>query len=279
MTKVTADALASWRNWIGRRESTSQLLDPVTLRRFAAAIGVNLDVEQRWPELGHWAYFHPVVPSDDLGHDGHPRRGAFYPPITLPRRMFAAAEIEFFRPLALHSAATLTTAIHDVRHRHGGHGELVIVDVERLIEQHGTRCLREIQSIVFTELGGRVAPIPVSAKVDQDSDIEWCPGPVDLFRFSAATANSHRIHYDAPYASAEEGYPGLVVQGPLTAAKLCRYARRPTDRPVSAFVFRARAPLFVSQPVRLRHGDLPGQVTAIRCDGSIAMEARATFAA
>ena len=279
MSRVAADALANWRTWIGRRESTSQLLDPITLRRFAAAIGASLDVEHHWPELGHWAYFQPVVPSDDLGRDGHPRRGSFYPPIMLPRRMFAAAEIEFLQPLKLNGAATLNTAIHDVRHRHGRHGDLVIVDVERIIEQDGAQCLRETQSIVFREPGERVTPIPVSATAAMGGDSAWCPGPVELFRFSAATANSHRIHYDAPYASAEEGYPGLVVHGPLTAAKLCQYARQSFTRPVATFAFRALAPMFVSQPVQLRRGDTPGHVAAIRCDGTIAMQASVTFAA
>jgi 3-methylfumaryl-CoA hydratase len=135
-------ALASWRSWIGREDACTQLLDVMALRRFAVAIGGSRDVEHNWPALGHWAFFQPALPLEELGPDGHPRRGGFFPPVTLPRRMFASAEIQFAKPLAVNAEATAVSSITDVRCRSGRTGDLVIVDVQRSIEQFGVSCIQ-----------------------------------------------------------------------------------------------------------------------------------------
>ena len=264
MTIDTA-AVAEWQSWIGRQESRSEILEAQALRRFAAAIGEDLEVERAWPSLGHWAFFLPVVGADQVGEDGHPRRGGFLPPISLPRRMFASAEMRFERTLALGQAAERTSTIRDVRVRSGGTGTLVLVDVEHVIGQSGTACVTERQTIVYREAGGTTPPI---APGDGPDGELWCPNEADLFRFSAATFNGHRIHYDLPYAQAEEGYPALVVHGPFTAAKLFGLARRTEGEP-RLFSFRAQAPIFLGQPVRLAAAD--GGYTAYRADGLAAM--------
>ena len=277
MSLMPLGSTDAWSGWIGRADRVTQVLEPTLLRQFAAAIGESLDVEHRWPTLGHWAYFHTIVATDQLSDDGHPRRGDFYPPITLKRRMFAAAEIEFHRALVLNEAATLTSRIIDIRRRQGRQGDLVIVDVERSIEQLGASCLRETQSIIYRDArdpGTALAEVPATADPE---DAIWQPSPVDLFRFSAATSNSHRIHYDVLYATTVESYPALVVHGPLTAAKLCAYATTRQGGVAAKFRFRALAPIFVSQPVRLRQRAATGQVCALRCDGSVAMEATIEF--
>jgi 3-methylfumaryl-CoA hydratase len=130
----------------------------------------------------------------------------------------------------------------------------------------------EIQTFVYREDGApTLAPLP---EPDAEIGEVWRPDEVNLFRFSAATFNSHRIHYDAPYAAEVEGYPGLVVHGPFTAAKLAAYAGRRGN--LASFAFRAQSPLFVRQPVRLQADD--DEVRAIRCDGAVAMSAKVTFA-
>lgn len=267
MTIDAAD-IAHWRGWIGREERRSERLDGEALRRFAAAIGESLDVARDWPSLGHWAFFLPVVAADEVGEDGHPRRGGFLPPITLPRRMFAAAEMTFDAALEPDVEAVRTSTIDDVRHRDGASGTLVLVDVSHRIVQHGRLCVTERQTIVYRDGGGATPAIVPGAPVAGEA---WQPSPVDLFRFSAATFNGHRIHYDAAYAHDEEGYPGLVVHGPFTAARLFGLARR-TQGAVTAFSFRAQAPIFLGQPVALV-ADGEGY-RAIRADGMTAMHAK-----
>jgi 3-methylfumaryl-CoA hydratase len=119
---------------------------------------------------------------------------------------------------------------------------------------------------------GEATPAVVDTGTGGDGEL-WAPNTVDLFRYSAATYNSHRIHYDQRYVRDDEGYPDLVVHGPFTAAKLCDLATRLAGAPLKTFSFRALAPLFVNQPVRLRHGDEPNSVIAVRCDGQTALSA------
>ncbi len=273
MSALDPAAIAHWQTWVGREEQRRETIDVEVMRRYASAVGEDLDVERRLPALVHWAYFLPVVASDGLGPDGHPKRGGFMPPVTLPRRMFAASTMEFGAPLQLGVLATMTSTVADVRHRSGRSGDLILVDVDRVIEQRGTVCVRERQSVVYRDAGeptAAVAELPASPGAD---DVLWQPGPVELFRFSAATYNSHRIHYDRPYTTTEEGYPDLVVHGPYTAAKLYALARDRTAALPTRFAFRGLAPLFVSQPVRLTAGDVPGEYKAIRCDHTVAMAA------
>jgi len=266
--------VAHWREWIGREEVRTQRLDVESLRRYAAALGEDLSVEAMIPALAHWAWFLPVAAK--LGEDGHPARGGFLPPVSLPRRMFAASSMRFPAPLQLDTMAQLTSTIADVRHRRGRSGDLVFVEVERRITQHGQLRVEEHQSIVYRGIGEPV-PAVVGQPQAQPADIIWQPGPVDLFRFSAVTFNAHRIHYDRPYATTVEGYPDLVVHGPFTAARLFAHARTCNGKTPGQFSFRALAPLFVSQPVHLLKGERTGEYHARRCDGEIAMTATASF--
>lgn len=258
-----------WKGWIGRTESRSEVLDPGSLRRFAAAVGEDLDVERVQPSLAHWAFFLPVAPADGLGEDGHPKRGGFLPPVTLPRRMFAAADMSFDGTLTLGAPATRVSTVTDVALKSGKSGDLVLVSVEHRIMQDGAERVVERQTIVYRDAGAPTPPVAASDPAPQ-GDVVWVPNTVDLFRFSAATSNSHRIHYDLPYATAEEGYPGLVVHGPFTAARLFGHARR--KGALSAFSFRAMAPMFCGQPIMLR--DAAEGVEAVRCDGAVAMQAK-----
>ena len=222
------------------------------------------------PPLGHWAYFVDVVGPDGLGADGHPKRGGdgLMPPVTLPRRMFAAGALEFLESLALARDAELVLTIADVRHRSGRSGDLVFVEVDRVLSQEGRPRIQERQTIVYRDAGEPTAPV-VPAAEPPPGDETWTPTTADLFRFSAATFNSHRIHYDLPYATGEEGYPGLVVQGPFTASKLFAFAQ--ARSPVRRFAFQARAPLFEGEAVKL--ATIEATVQAVRVDGATAMVA------
>ncbi|MDQ8757600.1 MaoC family dehydratase N-terminal domain-containing protein [Sphingosinicella sp. LHD-64] len=272
MTAVTEADIAEWRQHVGRTEIRRQLLDTASLRRFAAATGAERDVMTAPPPLALWAWFAGAVSDGELGPDGHPKRGGFIPPITLPRRMFAAASFRFEAPLLLDREAELEVRIADLDHKRGRSGDLVFVVVDRTVRQEGEVRIAERQTLVYRGAGAPV-PLPVPADDAESGDV-WRPEAVHLFRFSAVTFNSHRIHYDLPYATVVEDYPGLVVQGPFAAAKLAMLAAR--DGPLATFAFRAEAPLFAGQPVRLERTG-PGGLCALRCDGAIAVSATASW--
>jgi len=267
--------LELWRTHIGRTRTQREVLDPSVLRRFAVACGADPEVESRQPPMAHWAYFLEPAPNSRLGSDGHPLRGDFLPDVSLPRRMFAAATVQFPEPLELGCLADCTTLIADVRYKNGQSGELVFVELERRIVQKGRLRVDERQTIVYR--GASAARVPVVPRFAPVSTDAWCPTPVELFRFSAVTFNSHRIHYDLPYAREVEGYPDLVVQGPFAATKLLAFARRVSPRPIQSFEFRLLAPMFVSQPVTFAQGEADGTFVALRNDGTRAVTSNVTL--
>jgi 3-methylfumaryl-CoA hydratase len=274
---ITDEALASWATYVGRREVRREFLAPEPLRRFAVACGLDAEVERNPPSLAHWAYFLDAAPAFRLGADGHPTRGVgLLPPITLPRRMFAAASMRFIEPLALGEDAELTSTLVDLQHRRGSTGDLILAEVERALSQLGRERVKERQTIVYRE-APRDADEPRLSPAQDPSD-GWRPTAVDLFRFSAATFNAHRIHYDLPYARDVEGYPDLVVHGPLTAAKLCgALCGERSGAALRGFDFRASAPLFAGDTIRLMVDGATNEARAVRPDGVTAMTATARF--
>lgn len=271
MTKISHSEIARWSGAIGRTQEAVERLGAAPLRRFALAVGSGPEAEKYPPPIKHWAFFLPEIEDRAIGPDGHPERGGFLPPVSLPRRMFAASTMEFPAPLELDQEARLLAQIADVTHKRGRSGDLVFVEVDRTIEQDGRVRVRERQSFVY-RAAGEAAALPVPSANPPEGEV-WTPGAVNLFRFSAATFNGHRIHYDLPYAREVEGYPALVVHGTFTAARLATLAMR--GGPLTRFSFRAMAPLFLGQPIYLREAG--GQaVEAVRCDGAVAM--RAEFA-
>lgn len=235
------------------------------------------------PPLWHYGLFLSSVPTGALGADGHPPRGPFLPPVKLSRRMFAGSDVQMLRPLAIGPEVTRVSRIAAVDHRHGKTGHLVFVRVGMTYSQGGAVCIEEEQTIVYRGIGAKVPPVALAPRQplgDGETAEDWLPSTVELFRFSSATFNSHRIHYDLPYAMEEEGYPGLVVHGPLTATRLVDFAGRLAGKPLARFTFRGEAPTFVGQPVRLVGSVKEKQVTvrAERADGLTAMSATALVA-
>jgi 3-methylfumaryl-CoA hydratase len=243
--------------WIGRTEASE---DAIALAPTLAAAAMLDDTTTSFapgaalPPLWHWFYFLPKAPQSKIGVDGHPQRGGFMPPIELPRRMFAGARLRFSNPLRIGESALRVSEIRDVSVKEGKSGKLAFVTVKHAISQQGVVCIEEEQDIVYREPGARV-PAPVAVDLPAPPQGAWTrtitPDPVLLFRFSALTFNGHRIHYDRDYATQEEGYPGLVVHGPLTAILLLELVRAHTRDPVTAFAFRGQAPLFDLAPFRL----------------------------
>lgn len=269
MARVTPEQVAAWQQAIGREEVAEQVLHAGALRRFAQAVGIP-DETQGAP-LPHWAYFLPSPLDGEIGADGHPRRGDFLPDVSLPRRMYASASMQFAGEIELGAEARQTSRVVELTHKAGRSGDLVFAKVEKLLEQGGALKVREVQTYVYRDEGEPVG-MPVPAETPPEGEL-WQPNEVNLFRFSAATANGHRIHYDHPYTTQVEGYPALIVHGPFTAAKLAGLAMR--EGLLASFAFRATAPLFLGQPIYLRRAG-EGQFEAVRCDGVMAMTAEAT---
>ena len=273
-------------DWIGRGERHMDHLEPWRAQAAAAMLDcedLELGPGAALPPLWHWFYFLATVPQSRLALDGHPERGGFMPPIELPRRMFAGSRMTFHRPLRLGQPAERRAEIRDVRLKSGRSGELAFVTVDYAYYQADELCLEEQQDIVYREAGAPVpAPQVVAPPALQDGSWsrEFSADSRLLFRFSALTFNAHRIHYDRAYARDEEGYPGLIVHGPLTAMLLADLVQRNDARRLATFGFRGAAPLFDLAPLRLR-GMPTGDSVDLEARGPderIALSATATLA-
>lgn len=277
--------LEDLKQWIGRTET---LHDHLTLAPMAA-LAATLDRDDPLPKPGdalapcwHWLYFLPQHPSSMIGPDGHPKRGSFLPPVPLPRRMWAGSRMEFFRALQAGTSLSRTSRITDVSARQGRSGTLVFVRVHHAISDAQGVAITEDQDIVYREMppAGDTPPSARPARTDEQFCRRIVPDPVLLFRYSALTFNGHRIHYDRPYATGEEAYPGLVVHGPLIATLLLDQLRR--EHPgvlVRSFECKAVGPLFDTAAFDIC-GRVDGVVASLWARGPhglLAMQATATI--
>ena len=273
------------RDWIGRTETVSDTISPTAVLRMSR----TLDRDDPDPQEGdplppcwHWLFFAPAARPADIGHDGHPAKGGFLPPIPFPRRMWAGSRIRFDRPLRVGERATRRSEIADVAFKQGRSGRLGFVAVRHVYGGSGGPAIVEEQDIVYREppAGGNAAPPPEPPAGTAAFGREIVPDPVMLFRYSALTFNGHRIHYDHPYVTGVEGYPGLIVHGPLIATLLVDLVRRHVPgADVARFRFRGLRPTFDTGPFRVngfRHGD---EVALWSLDngGAVAMTAELTL--
>jgi 3-methylfumaryl-CoA hydratase len=251
-------------------------------RRLAALLDADIDLATGTPLplLWHWAFFTPTTPTAELGPDGHPQLAADGSTAGLPRRMWAGGRVTRVAPLRAGRPATRRSAVSKAERKHGRSGRLLILTVEHVVEQDGEVVLTETQDLVYREPSGSMPPPPGGIGPPAAPAGGWADSvamdTVRLFRFSAITFNSHRIHYDRDYATDQEGYPGLVVHGPLTALLLAESARHRVGD-LSTFEFRASAPLFAGMAFTLVGEPSCATValTAVRHDGTTAMTARA----
>ncbi len=274
------------RGWIGKTAVAEDQVTATPARALAATLerDATFDSGDPLPPPWHWLYFLTMEPLSDAGPDGHPKRGGFLPPVPLPRRMWAGSRMAFFRPLRVGDAIRRESRIADVSVKEGRSGILVFVTVRHEITTGAERLLVDEHDIVYRDLqkpaGG---PAPKMAPNDHAWMREIRPTPVLLFRYSALTFNSHRIHYDFPYVTGVEGYPGLVVHGPLLATLLLDLLlRQRPDARVTRFDFRAVSPLFDNAPFAVcgRPDGASGNIAlwAKGSDGRLAMDATATIA-
>jgi 3-methylfumaryl-CoA hydratase len=284
MTQTTDDL----RAWIGRSETVHDTIHPTPVAALTATLdhpATDTAPGTLLPPLWHWLYFLPLHRQSDIGADGHARRGGFLPPVPLPRRMWAGSQFEFRSQIRLGDQVARTSTIDDVSRKEGRTGPLVFVKVRHELRCNGASepALVEFHDIVYREAQGPndVVPPPQAAGKG-----EWrreiVPNDVLLFRYSALTFNGHRIHYDRKYVTEVEGYPGLIVHGPLIATLLMDLLRRQMPgADVSSFQFKAVRPTFDLNAFHV-HGQPQADGKTIRLwasdhEGWLTMDATATL--
>ncbi len=275
------------QEWIGRAETRTDIVTAAPV----AALAATLDIESKDPQPGdalpplwHWLYFLPFHRQSELGPDGHAKRGGFLPPVDLPRRMWAGGRVDFHRPLRIGKNITRVSRIADVKFKEGRSGPLVFVLVHHEISDAEGLALTEEHDIVYRDHPRPcdAAPSPQAAPSDAAWERIIHPDDVLLFRYSALTFNGHRIHYDRRYATEVEGYPGLVVHGPLIATLLVDLVRANLPAAVvTRFEFRAASPIFDTGPFTVAgktNGDGTIDLWAKNSAGALAMTAAARYA-
>jgi 3-methylfumaryl-CoA hydratase len=278
------DALQAW---VGRTEERHDVVTEAPIAALAATLDRDDPLPQPGdpvPPLWHWLYFLPGARQSEIGPDGHAQRGGFLPPVALPRRMWAGGRLLFHEPLRVGDPIRRISRIERIDAKAGQSGSLVFVTVSHRVDGPRGLALTEEHDIVYREapVPGATPPPPTLAPTDAQFQREIAPDPVLLFRYSALTFNGHRIHYDRSYVTGVEGYPGLIVHGPLIATLLCDLLRR--ERPAARMVrfeFKALRPLFdIHRFTVCGRDDGAGRVGLWARDheGALAMQASATLA-
>ena len=248
--------------WVGKRQTGKDIISPVQVRQMAATLNDAVRMEQPdcapLPAGWHWLYFNPLEIQSRLGPDGHPARGDFLPPVALERRMWAGSRLAWQRPFEVGMTVEKASEILKISHKTGRSGDMVFVTVAHRYSDAQGVILEEEQDIVYRDKPSADETAALLALGEQiragqhnferqGRHVEAVqPDPVMLYRYSAATFNGHRIHYDVDYCRTVEGYPGLVVHGPLIATLLLNFAhaRVAPGRFISAFEFKALRPTF-----------------------------------
>jgi 3-methylfumaryl-CoA hydratase len=284
---VDHQTLEHLSTWVGRREQ----LEDVVAASTVAALAATLDRDDPAPAPGdplplpwHWTLCVPAARQSAIGPDGHPARGGFLPPVPLPRRMWAGGRLTFPQALRIGEQVLRRSEVVSVAHKSGRSGELVFVLVRHEYSGASGIAIAEEHDIVYRDLAGAGAAAPAPAPAP--SQCEWqrtiVPDAVLLFRYSALTFNSHRIHYDRRYVTQVEGYPGLIVHGPLIATLLLDLLRRNMPgAAVRSFEFKAVKPLFDTAPFYVC-GQPQADAKSVRlwakdAEGWLAMDASATL--
>jgi 3-methylfumaryl-CoA hydratase len=282
------------KDWIGRVEVTTDVVTATPYSALAATLDWPSSTMQRRPSEGtalpclwHWLYFLPLYPQSEIGEDGHAKRGGFLPPVSLPRRMWAGSDFVFHQPLFIGDKLERTSTIVDVKEKSGRTGHLIFVKVRHELRRNGSQdvALTEHHNIVYRAAAAPddVAAPPIAAPTEFDWQCTVVPDDVLLFRYSALTFNGHRIHYDRQYVTQIEGYPGLVVHGPLIATMLMDLLQRQLSQAVvQTFEFKAVRPTFDIHPFsvqgKVASDGLSVHLWACDHEGWLTMDATATLA-
>ena len=282
--------MSDWDTWIGRESRATDRLDEGLATRWLATFDMDMPNPAIMPQGIHFALCTPEAATAALGEDGHPARddssGSFLPPIPMPRRMWASSAIDFHAPIAVGATILRTSKVASIKEKEGGSGKLAFVEVVHETHADGTLAVRETQTLVYRKAAPSDAPLAPPEPGERSFDPSgWdahraiTPDPRLLFRYSALTFNTHRIHYDAPYAERVERYRGLVVHGPLTASLLLQLAASELgENRVRSFAFRGMSPAIAGEPLHLvmRRGEEGYELGAFAEDGRQVTQVRAS---
>lgn len=266
--------------WLGRSQTFGDALDTGHAKRIAATLSCPMPAAgDTLSALWHWCYFLENVPFAEIGSDGHPERGGFLPPADNRNRMWAGGRVTFEGDLKIGVPARKTSIIKNIQAKQGQTGALLFVTLTHEVEQLGQRVIVEEQDIVYREpsppklIGTEVPPAAQWQRIIE-------PDPVLLFRYSAITFNAHRIHYDYPYVTEQEGYPGLVVHGPMLATFMVQafQGAHPQAR-LKQLSYRGLRPLVSPTPFEVAGTiQTPGQAQLwVSQNGTLAHQAQLTF--
>ncbi len=279
MPEIDIDHL---RGWIGRSREVEDIVTPRLVAEYRATLAPHLApvASGEAPLALHWCLAPETPAADALGPDGHAAKGGFLPPVPLPRRMWAGGEIETLAPLRIGDRVVRRETVSDVAVKHGRTGTLCFVTVRHEYETARGLAIRDRQDIVYREASRPGDAAPTAKPVPAEDEAAWSveANSVLLFRYSAMTFNGHRFHYDHPYATQVEGYPGLVVHGPMQASLLLNLAALRLGRVPARFRYRGVAPMIAGSRFAVA-GRREGQGEAFQgwtaVDGAVCMEAEA----
>ena len=290
---MTEIDLTHLNQWLGKEQAVEAVISVETANLMNATLNrePTFKAGDELPPAWHWLYFHEAVLGNGLGVEGHAKLGGFMPPVSFggdvpPRRMWAGGSFQFERPIRLGDHATKRSSIKSITPKQGRSGRLCFVIVEHEITVNNERCLLEEQTIVYRE-PAKVGSQAIKAKpapTDATLSIAYTPDPILLFRYSALTFNGHRIHYDVDFCRKHEGYPNLVVHGPLVATLLLDlFYHQSPNQALAGFAYRARSPLFNPHPFTV-NGKINGKTDgksaeawASNHEGGLAMTAKVIF--
>jgi len=264
------------RTWIGRSEAASEILSPVPAECLAATLSLppQMHPQGSLPPLWHWLHFPDRTPSDRLGPDGSPTGNPLRPPVPLEQVMWAGAELEFLAPLRTGVDTRKESRVADLTFKSGTRGDMVFVTWEHRYLQ-ADRCVL-VEQYRGVYLGPSEGVAKTHAAPPAAREHQWLMNEAVLFRYSALTFNAHRIHYDWRYTTEVGGYPALVVHGPLQATLLAETFRAwHPDKTVRKLELRARAPLYLSEPVTVCGSAPDGDAHRLwtrTAQGGVAME-------
>ncbi|MCW5745604.1 MAG: MaoC family dehydratase N-terminal domain-containing protein [Alphaproteobacteria bacterium] len=283
------DPAPDYRAWIGQRRTHEDFIAPFPPKALIATFDTG-DPEPKMgdplPPVWHWLYFLDTAAQSTLGRDGMPTGGSFLPPVPLPRRMWAGTQFTFHDvPLRIGDHVRREQEVISIEPKSGSTGQMVFVTQQARIHGPSGLAITEERGSVFREdpKPGEKQREPRPAPRDATWSKEIKPDPVLLFRFSALTFNPHRIHYDQPYVTGVEGYPGLLVHGPLMSLLQIELARRSNPgRRVATYSCRALAPVYANASFSVHaRVEADGSVTTWIADpsGGMAQQGKVTFAA
>ncbi|MCP3690408.1 MAG: acyl-CoA dehydrogenase [Gammaproteobacteria bacterium] len=273
------------RKWIGKTETVEETISAEPLQRMRAMLDRppgEVNTGEPVPALWHWVYFLEPIRASELGRDGHAALGGFMPPVPLPRRLWAGGQFSFGKALKVGDHARKQSTVRDVSVKQGRSGRLCFVEVEHRVFVEDELRFSEIHNIVYRDAKTSGEELVLAPEAPQDAQWtrEVMPDPTLLFRYSALTFNAHRIHYDLDFCSNQEGYPGLVFHGPLTATLLLELAiEENPGRRISSYEYRAISPLYDNAQFTLngRLQDGSARMWASNANGQLAMHSMVDF--